>query len=254
MRYKIMRIFTLIELLVVIAIIAILASLLLPALRVARETAYSSVCVSNLRQIGSAVNLYATDFDGWIMCPKPNGRRWAHLLADYIPSGRTSTANFDFGNGSAAYDLTLSTVYGCPKATAIDPADGIKKRLPYCINGAAPTAAEKDVLTDAGTYVTYREQHSYKKYAWAGNKASDKLLFKTPNYDESNVSSTGQYYFSSQTAIGGETALIPAHPSGTSNMLMLDNHVDKTTNRELVWNYQRVGYVEANKCVYFKDR
>ncbi len=51
--------FALIELLVVISVIGILAGMLLPALAGAREQARRAVCTGNLRQIGTAIQIYA---------------------------------------------------------------------------------------------------------------------------------------------------------------------------------------------------
>lgn len=60
------RAFTLLELMIVMAIITILAGLLLPVLKGALDTARQVTCMSNLRQIGLAHQVYAGDFDEWM--------------------------------------------------------------------------------------------------------------------------------------------------------------------------------------------
>ena len=61
------RAFTLIELLVVISIIAILAAMLMPAIVMVRESARSSVCMSNQRQCVMAATQWGVDHEGYLM-------------------------------------------------------------------------------------------------------------------------------------------------------------------------------------------
>src|SRR5205085_10296667 len=64
------RAFTLVELLVVVGIIAILVAILLPALSKARAQANTVYCASNLRQLYTAMQIYATTYNQYVMPAK----------------------------------------------------------------------------------------------------------------------------------------------------------------------------------------
>lgn len=82
------------ELLIVIAIIALLASIMLPALKKAKDKVTTAQCGNNLRQIGIAMQSYLGDSDGYYIPyrigSESTGYNWAHTMASssYVTNNR----------------------------------------------------------------------------------------------------------------------------------------------------------------------
>jgi prepilin-type N-terminal cleavage/methylation domain-containing protein/prepilin-type processing-associated H-X9-DG protein len=126
--------FTLIELLVVIAIIAILAAILFPVFAKAREKARQTSCLSNLRQIGTAILSYAQDNDEQFP------------IGDY-----SSGAPPGAGNGAYGYYIfampSTSGGSGCRWANTLQPY--IKNMQIYRCPGIAPEVVNASLPANA---------------------------------------------------------------------------------------------------------
>lgn len=96
--------FTLIELLVVIAIIAILAAILFPVFAQAKSAAKKTQSLSNVKNLGTAAQLYSNDYDDYFPLARkagiidPTGGIYVEIMDPYIKNGRPGSGNWnEFG-------------------------------------------------------------------------------------------------------------------------------------------------------------
>lgn len=103
--------FTLIELLVVLAVISVLAGLLLPAVSRATESGRATACLSNLRQIGLALQMYVDDHGNRL--PVMRDRQFEAALESLTNAVSTTNALASIDQVLAPY-LNAPRVFQCP--------------------------------------------------------------------------------------------------------------------------------------------
>jgi len=136
--------FTLVELLVVIAIIALLMSILMPSLSRVRQMANQVVCGTNLKGIGSAMMLYAGDFDNKYPRAAGDDSEWGIDLPSSDADATNMEAAYGVGPGNAdqiaptitasfyllvRHDYTSADQFLCKSDTGVREFDAPNKEL-----------------------------------------------------------------------------------------------------------------------------
>jgi len=195
--------FTLIELLVVIAIIAILASILFPVFARAREKARQASCLNNLKQIGVAVSMYATDYDGEMP--------W---LQQYVLWGAIGTLGLPPWLQSIQPYIKNTQIYLCPSG----PSSALTH---YCFNACAMSLSSGWTGVTAGAYTL--DSPSDSASAWlvfdGGNNDSTWVVASADDADPTN-----ENQLQGDESEGRHCLVFPGRHNGGNNIVYLDGH------------------------------
>jgi prepilin-type N-terminal cleavage/methylation domain-containing protein len=207
--------FTLVELLVVIAIIGTLVALLLPAIQAARESARRSQCINNLKQIGTAIQIY---HDAKRQYPMGrNGRNqftvsWAFFILPQIEEQSLYDAYDDTKRVddpmNASTMRTPIDLYACPS-----------RRRPAADrnfdDNRSPPAPDKRGVASLGDYAAnagIEEDTGLELEDWVGPELID-ITDAGPIFTGSNISDRRVLDGLSKTLAVGEKHLPPIDPT-----------------------------------------
>ena len=217
--------FTLVELLAVIVIIAILAALTLAGLTKMRESGQAAACLSNLRQISAACQLYSGDNQG-LLIPIARGtsaadaQTWRALLIPYLGT-LTEAIHCPSDPGQTLIDANNQGVF--PSSYGLNKTINVHEYL------ASPAASQRlvNILKPSATILA-------SDIAKVQNPASSAANWIT-SADAKSVANYGYGHFPTTTAAAGEPwYLVPRHKR-RANVAFYDGHVASIdVDREII--------------------